>query len=115
MLEALNENDIVTLLRDNHGVGDPQSFVDEAEKRGLAGLLNNPQTLGLLAGAISSNQWPATRDDTYRLACDKLASEENRRHRDKQRRQPRSLEAVLAAAPGIRAAREIHEGAASAG
>jgi len=101
VLEALNENDIVTLLRDNHGVGDPQSFVDEAEKRGLAGLLNNPQTLGLLAGAISSNQWPATRDDTYRLACDKLASEENRRHRDKQRRQPRSLEAVLAAAGQI--------------
>ena len=67
-LEALNENDIVTRLRGNHGVGDPQSFVDEAEKQGLAGLLNNPQTLGLFAGAISSRQWPATRDDTYRLA-----------------------------------------------
>ncbi|MHB9101775.1 MAG: NACHT domain-containing protein [Sulfuricella sp.] len=98
LLEPLNSEDTFAILRENHGITDPQKFVEEAEKRGVAGLLDNPQTLGLLAQAIRGDQWPGTRDDTYRLACEKLAEEASKRHRNKNRNQPRDLEKVLAAA-----------------
>lgn len=98
LLEPLTDEDIFTILRENHGIPDPLKFVEEAEKRGVAGLLDNPQTLGLLAQAIRGDQWPATRDETYRLACEKLAEETKKRHRDKKRNQPRDVEKVLAAA-----------------
>lgn len=98
LLEPLNSEDILAILHENHGITDPQKFVDEAEKRGVAGLLDNPQTLGLLAQAIRGDQWPATRNDTYRLACEKLAEEASKRHRNKNRHQLLDLGEVLAAA-----------------
>lgn len=98
LLEPLNHEDILAILRENHNIMDPQAFVDQAERRGVADLLNNPQTLGMLAQAIRGNQWPVTREDTYRLACEKLAEETNKRHRDKKRSQPLVLEKVLYAA-----------------
>lgn len=98
LLEPLTGEDTLNILRENHGIPDPLKFVEEAEKRGVADLLDNPQTLGLLAQAIRGNQWPGTRDETYRLACEKLAKEASKRHRDKNRKQPRDLEKVLAAA-----------------
>lgn len=101
LLEPLNGEDIVAILRENHGITDPRKFIEEAEKRGISGLLDNPQTLGLLAQAIRGDQWPSTRDDTYRLACEKLAEEASKRHRDKNRHQPRDLEKTLAAAGQI--------------
>lgn len=98
-LEPLSADDIRTLLRDNYdAVTDPDAFVEKATRLGVAGLLDNPQTLGLLAKAVRGNQWPTTRDDTYRLACAKLAEETNKRHRDKIRRLPRSVEQILDAA-----------------
>lgn len=98
LLEPLNSEDILAILRENHDIDDPQEFVAEAERRSIAGLLDNPQTLGLLAQAIQGDRWPTTRDDTYRLACKTLAAEANKRHRNKNRHQPRDLEKVLAAA-----------------
>lgn len=98
LLEPLSGEDILAILRENHGIPEPQKFVEEAEKRGVAGLLDNPQTLGLLTQAIQGGQWPETRDDTYRLACKKLAEEANKRHRNKTRSQPRDVEKILDAA-----------------
>lgn len=97
-LEPLGEEDILTLLRDNHGVADPHAFVEQAGRLGVDGLLGNPQTLGLLAQAIKEGQWPKNRDETYRLACEKLVSEENKRHRDKARTQPCLVESMVEAA-----------------
>ncbi len=97
-LEPLCLDDISTLLRANHGITDPNAFVEQATQLGVAGLLDNPQTLGLLAAAVRGNQRPTTRDDTYRLACAKLAEEANKRHRDKIRHQPRAIEQILDAA-----------------
>jgi hypothetical protein len=97
-LEPLEGDDILTLLRDNHGTEDPRAFVEKAEKLGVAGLLDNPQTLGLLAEAIQGGHWPETRHDTYRLACKKLAEEANKRHRDQARTRPCSVESLLDAA-----------------
>ena len=102
-LEPLGAEDILTLLRDNHGVPDPHAFVGQAERLGVDGLLDNPQTLGLLAQAIQdeddlTSQWPETRDETYRLACEKLAEETNKRHRDKARTRPSAVASILDAA-----------------
>ena len=97
-LEPLNEHDILTLLRDNHGVAEPEEFVEKARRLGVDGLLDNPQTLGLLARAVQGDRWPESRDETYRLACEKLADEHNKRHRDKARNRPDAVEARLDAA-----------------
>ena len=99
LLEPLSEDDILKILRENHGVEVPQAFIERAKKYGISDLLNNPQTLGLLADAVAlGNQWPESRDETYRLACEKLAEEANKRQRIKMRGQPRTLEQLLDAA-----------------
>ncbi len=97
-LDPLDEEDILTILRDNHGMEDPQGFVEHARRLGVDNLLDNPQTLGLLAEAVRDDQWPSTRDDTYRLACEKLANEANKKHRDQARARPHSVENILDAA-----------------
>ena len=67
LLEPLSEDSILKILRENHGVEDPQAFIERAKKYGISDLLNNPQTLGLLADAVAlGNQWPESRDETYR-------------------------------------------------
>lgn len=97
-LEPLNTEDICTLLHDNHGVPDAHAFIEKAERLGVDGLLGNPQTLGLLAQAVRGDQWPGTREETFRLACEKLADESNKRHRNKARTRPHSVAALLDAA-----------------
>lgn len=97
-LEPLNEQDILALLHDNHGVAEPEAFVEKAHRLGVDGLLDNPQMLGLLAQAVQGDRWPGSRDETYRLACEKLADEHNKRHRDKARNRPDTVEARLDAA-----------------
>ncbi len=99
LLEPLSEEDILTLLRENHGVENPQAFVEQAKKYSVADLINNPQTLDLLANAVKlGKQWPGSRDETYRLACEKLAAEANKRHCDNKRKrgQTQTLEQLLA-------------------
>ncbi|MDB4077192.1 hypothetical protein N9537_05050 [Porticoccaceae bacterium] len=97
-LELLQETDIIQLLQRNHGVDNPQNFINKAETLGLGTLLKNPQTLGLLSKAVSDNQWPATRDETFNLACEQLAKEENKPHRDNLRKHPTDVDALLNAA-----------------
>lgn len=100
LLEPLGREDILTILHDNYGMDEPraQTFVAAAEHRGIEDLLNNPQALGMLADAIVGDQWPATRDDTYRLACEKISKEPNKRKRNSSRSRPSTAEEVLDAA-----------------
>lgn len=99
LLEPLSDENILTLLRKNYSIDDPQAFVVEAEKRGVAALLDNPQTLELLVKAVvGGGRWPKTRDETYQLACEQLAIEANKRHRDKKRTTLFPIEKVLDAA-----------------
>lgn len=98
LLEPLCHEDILHILCENHGITDSQSFVEEAEKRGITDLLDNPQTLELLVAAVSGGQWPKTRDETYQLACEKLVTETNKRHRDRRRGSSLSVEKALDAA-----------------
>ena len=94
-LEPLGTAEILVLLRDNHGVMDPEAFVERARQLGVDSQLDKPQTLGLLAQAVKGDQWPDTREQTYQLACEKLAGEYNKRHRDKARTKPCSVASRL--------------------
>ena len=98
LLEPLRATDILCILRDNHSIANPENFVKEAQKRGIDGLLDNPQTLELLAKAVRGDQFPETRQETYQLACEKMAAEANKVHRDKKRGNAISVEARLEAA-----------------
>jgi hypothetical protein len=98
LLDPLSDEDIIDILRMNHGISDPEGFVEQAKRRGLADLLGNPQTLGLLANAIRGDQWPLSRAETFDLACKKLAEEPNKIHRIRQRANPRLSDALLDAA-----------------
>ncbi len=98
LLEPLAKGDILTILRENHGINDPDAFVEKAQRRGVDNMLDNPQTLGLLANAIRDDQWPSTRQETFQLACEKLVEEKNKRHRNKRRGHPESTEKLLDAA-----------------
>lgn len=84
-LSPLTDSDIGQILQLNHGVADPEDFVALAERHGIKQLLNNPQTLELIAKAIQKDQWPESREQVYRLACEKLAYENDRRHRSHKR------------------------------
>jgi hypothetical protein len=98
LLEPLSDGDILHILRDNHGIPNPENFVRDAQKRGIDGLLNNPQTLELLAKAVRGDKFPTTRQATYQLACEQLADENNAHYQVKQIDQPVDVESRLNAA-----------------
>lgn len=97
-LEPLSDPEIQEILRQNHSVGDPEGFIEQARERGIDGLLHNPQTLRLLAEAIRDGNWPNSRQETFELACKKLADEDSKPHRDQQRMQAIPVEKILDAA-----------------
>jgi hypothetical protein len=77
-LEALTPSERRTVLTDN---GMSQSEADvllrEAEDRGLAEFLDNPQNLLLLSSAVQSGTWPATRRDLFEMATRLMLQEVN--------------------------------------
>jgi hypothetical protein len=80
-LQPLTLEDVVNILPANHGIPDPQAFIDTARQHRLADLLFNPQTLEMLAKAVGAvNRWPEARQDVYDLACKRLAQEHNTEH-----------------------------------
>lgn len=98
VLEPLSLPEIHEILRHNHEIADPEDFVDKARDRGIDGLLNNPQTLRLLAESIRDGRWPNTRWETFELACRKLADEHSKPHRDRRHAAAISVEKVIDAA-----------------
>ncbi|HED14516.1 MAG TPA: hypothetical protein ENI62_12825 [Gammaproteobacteria bacterium] len=95
MLEPLTKNDTLAILHKNHGLKDPNAFIEKAKRSGIDNMLSNPQTLGLLANAIRGDQWPSTRQETFQLACEKLVEEKNKRHRNARRSRPVSTAKLL--------------------
>jgi len=97
-LEPLTAADIRRILEGNFNRSDAEDFIAQAETHGINALLSNPQTLGLTVKALGGQTWPSSRDETYRLACEALVQEENRKHRDQTRFQPVLTSALLEAA-----------------
>lgn len=97
-LDPLSDTDIAVLLERKFAVADPAEFVRQAERHGLAELLRNPQTLGLLAKAVGDPAWPDSRAKTYDLACRQLVREYNPEHRVAKRDAAPTADALLGAA-----------------
>lgn len=104
LLEPLKLTDIHDILRLNHQISDPEAFIHKAGELHLDGLLDNPQTLELLAKSIRNGQWPDSRLKTFELACEKLAGEESKPHRQKLAVSPVPNENLLSAAGQLCAA-----------
>jgi len=98
LLTPLGSEDIHSILHENYGLVAPCLFVEKAESLGVGHLLENPQTLEMLVKAVRGDQWPESRIDTFQLACEKLAEEANRRHRDQKRDSAINKEQLLDAA-----------------
>lgn len=94
----LSGEDIQQILHSNYNVIDPKAFIEQAERHGIAALLSNPQMLGLMARAVSGKKWPESRSEVYRLACEKLAEENNVRHRQTSEAKAVDNETLLKAA-----------------
>lgn len=100
-LDQLTRHQVQDILDHHPTVLDPAEFLKNAEERGLDALLQNPQTLNLLIEAVKGNEWPSTRQETFRLACEKLAAEHNVEHRTAYRGQRVDTAAILNAAGGL--------------
>jgi hypothetical protein len=96
-LDPLNDADIQLLLERKFAITDANEFVQQAERHGLADLLRNPQTLGLLAKAVGETTWPDSRTETYDIACRQLVRETNPEHRIAKRHTPPTQNALLEA------------------
>ncbi|MBB4225192.1 NACHT domain-containing protein [Variovorax guangxiensis] len=98
-LDPLSDSQVIEIL-ESFGpdrVSDPQSFVGEARHRGVDHLLRNPLLVDLLVRAVRGNRWPKTREETYRLACEHLAQEQNPEHRRRLPTRPTTAELLTVA------------------
>ena len=79
-LDPLDAEGSTELLRSKDGVRDVKAFLAETTRRGLEGLLANPQSLDLLARAVHDGTWPTGRTETFERACLAMAREHNEEH-----------------------------------
>lgn len=97
-LNPLNSGDVKAILANDDRVGDADDFIEKAERFGLSGLLDNPQTLDMLIDAVKKKgDWPTTKEQVYRLASEQLAVEFNDEHRVAEKA-PVNIPALLEAA-----------------
>ena len=87
-LDPLTEADIVEILKLNHRVSDAKEFIQWAKQKGLGELLTNPQILNMLVKAVSDNNWPDSRKQTFELASQTIIREHNQEHIDATRAEP---------------------------
>ena len=80
-LDPLTEHNRKQLLDAHPHVQDSEEFIGKADRLGIGGLLNNPQTLEMLAIAVmNEGTWPESRRETFEMACRKMADEPNDEH-----------------------------------
>ncbi|MBP6817941.1 MAG: hypothetical protein KBC46_01420 [Ferrovibrio sp.] len=78
-LQPLNDLEIAKLV--SLRVGEPQGFIDSARQHGVYELLQNPETLNLVADAVSGGRgWPKTRREVFEQAYEFLVHEQNTDH-----------------------------------
>ena len=81
-LNPLTDKDISRILELRLTATDPDTFFGDARKRGLDGLLANPQTLDMLIRLVNHGEaWPESRKETFDRFCSLLAAEPNKDHR----------------------------------
>ena len=81
-LDPLTELDVVQILEAHSAGMDAQAFMAEARKRGIQGLLYNPQSLILLDEVVGQGGgWPESRSETFDKACRQMVDEHNEEHK----------------------------------
>ena len=79
-LNPLSDGQVHKLLANRPDVACAAAFIKSAQDHGISSLLANPQSLDLLAKAVSSGSWPETRQQTFEMACRQLLREQNAEH-----------------------------------
>ena len=80
-LDPLTDADIASILEARGDIPDAGGFVEEARRRGVEGLLANPQTLEMLADVVGGGDgWPESRMQTFEMACRQMVREHNDEH-----------------------------------
>ena len=81
-LDPLAGDDIERILNARSGIDDVRSFVATAKEKGVAGFLDNPQCLGMLADVVTrGGGWPESRLELFEQACRLVLCEQNEEHR----------------------------------
>ena len=81
-LDPLADEDIERILNGHSGIDDARSFVAKARQKGVAGFLDNPQCLTMLADVVTSGGgWPESRLQLFEQACRLALREQNDGHR----------------------------------
>ena len=81
-LNPLTDKDISRILDLRLTTTAPGTFINDARRRGLDGLLSNPQTLDMLIRLVNRGEdWPESRKETFDRFCSLLAAEPNQEHR----------------------------------
>lgn len=75
-LESLSTSEQLAILSDRPKI-DSREFVNSATEKGLSELLENPQSLLLLASTVELKGWPSNRFDLMRSASEILMEESN--------------------------------------
>lgn len=77
-LNPLTASDIAVILEERSDIGDAQEFITLAQEQRVDGLLKNPQTLNMLADAVTQGSgWPKSRKETFEMACRQMIREHN--------------------------------------
>ncbi len=80
-LDPLGSHDVARLLHTRSTIRDPEEFIHQARETGISGLLENPQTLLLLAEVMDREEaWPTSRLDLFDKACAMAIKETNEEH-----------------------------------
>ena len=80
-LNPLTGSDIDDILNARPDIDDADAFIAAAEEQGVEELLENPQTLEMLADVVAQGRgWPDSRKKTFDMACDQMVREHNEEH-----------------------------------
>ena len=80
-LDPLSETQVAQIVDARTRIGDVNEFIRKARETGIADLLENPQTLLLLADVMAGKgTWPTSRLDLFDRACALMIEETNEEH-----------------------------------
>ena len=96
-LNPLSDENIREILRSYPEIDDIEEFLASARQRGIHGLLRNPQTLKMLADAVTAGRSPGSRTETFDAACRVLIGETNVRHLQANQDRPNESDLLHAA------------------
>lgn len=102
-LAELEEKEIEQILINIHQMSDKKasSFLQEVKQDELTALIKNPQNLEMLVLATKKCDWPETRSDIFRLACEWLLAERNPIHNKADISQTPDSETLMRAAGSL--------------